>query len=97
MASYVSSTYQEGFEPDQVRIGAQAARDWVWPHAFDLEDLLRLRVQPGFDPATRHHCFLDGEMVGYVFFDRATRRWGRHHRTFGFCACCRITNRALSY
>jgi hypothetical protein len=67
MARYVIRTYQEGFEPDQVKIGVQVAQDWIWPYAFDLVGLLRLRAQPGFDPGTRHYCFLDGEMVGYVF------------------------------
>jgi hypothetical protein len=64
---YVIKDYQKGFEPDQVRIGLQVARNWIWPYAYDLEGLLRIHAQPDFDPDTRHYCFLGDEMVGYMF------------------------------
>jgi hypothetical protein len=67
MQKYVLKEYQAGFEPDQVRIGRHVARDWIWPYAYDLEDLLAVHARPDFDPETRHYCFLGDEMVGYMF------------------------------
>jgi hypothetical protein len=67
MQGYVIKDYQKGFEPDQVRIGLQVARNWIWPYAYDLEGLLGAHAQPDFDPETRHYCFLGDEMVGYMF------------------------------
>lgn len=67
MQRYVIRNYQKGFEQDQVRIGREVARNWIWPYAYDLEGLLKVHSQPDFDPDTRHYCFLDNEMVGYMF------------------------------
>jgi hypothetical protein len=67
MPEYVVQDYRKGFEEDQVRIGLEVARNWVWPYAYSLADLLQLHAQPDFDPATRHYCFLGTEMVGYMF------------------------------
>jgi L-amino acid N-acyltransferase YncA len=67
MRKYVIKDYQKGYEPDQVRIGVQVARNWIWPYAYDLEGLLKVHAQPDFDPDTRHYCFLGDEMVGYMF------------------------------
>jgi hypothetical protein len=67
MKTYVIKDYQKGFEQDQVRIGLEVARNWVWPYAYHLEGLLKVHSRPDFDPETRHYCFLDGEMVGYMF------------------------------
>ena len=41
MQKYAIKNYQKGFEEGQARIGAQAARNWIWPYAYDLEDLLK--------------------------------------------------------
>jgi hypothetical protein len=67
MPTYVIKGYQTGFEPDQVRIGREVARNWIWPYAYDLEDLSELHARPDFDPETRHYCFWGDEMVGYMF------------------------------
>jgi len=67
MKKYVVKDYQKGFEQDQVRIGLEVAQDWIWPYAYHLEDLLKVHSQPDFDPETRHYCFLDDKMVGYMF------------------------------
>jgi hypothetical protein len=67
MKKYVIKDYQKGYEQDQVRIGQQVARAWVWPYAYDLDDLLAIHARPDFDPDTRHYCFLGEEMVGYMF------------------------------
>ena len=67
MERYHIKAYQKGVEHDQVRIGREVARHWVWPYAYNLEDLLAVHAQPDFDPQTRHYCFLGDEMVGYMF------------------------------
>jgi len=67
MQKYVIKDYHKGFEQDQVRIGLEVAQNWIWPYAYHLEDLLKIHAQPDFDPDTRHYCFLDGKMVGYMF------------------------------
>ena len=67
MQNYVIKNYQKGFEPDQVRIGLEVARNWIWPYAYHLDELLKVHAQPDFDPDTRHYCFLEDEMVGYMF------------------------------
>ena len=67
MQQYSVQDYQKGFEEDQVRIGLEVARNWIWPYAYNLADLLQLHAQPDFDPTTRHYCFLGTEMVGYMF------------------------------
>jgi hypothetical protein len=67
MDKYILRNYQRGFEQDQVRIGQEVARDWAWPYAYNLEDLLKVHARPDFDPDTRHYCFLDGQMVGFMF------------------------------
>jgi hypothetical protein len=66
MQKYVIKSYQNGFEQDQVRIGLETARHWIWPYAYRLEGLQAIHAQPDFDPHTRHYCFLEGEMVGYI-------------------------------
>lgn len=67
MKKYVIKNYQKGFEQDQVRIGLEVAQNWIWPYAYHLEGLLKVHAQPDFDPETRHYCFLDDNMVGYMF------------------------------
>jgi hypothetical protein len=66
MQDYVIKGYQSGYEQDQVRIGREVARNWVWPYAYNLDDLLKLHGRPDFDPDTRRYCFLKGQMVGYI-------------------------------
>jgi hypothetical protein len=43
------------------------AKKWLWPYAYDKEDLLKIHAQPDFDPDTRIYCFLDDNMVGYMY------------------------------
>ncbi len=57
MQKYIVKEYQKWFEQDQARIGIEVARNWIWPYAYDLEDLLKASAQPDFDPDTRHYCF----------------------------------------
>ena len=67
MNKYVITNYQKGFEEEQVRIGLDVAKNWIWPYAYHLDGLLKIHSQPEFDPETRHYCFLNGQMVGYMF------------------------------
>jgi len=67
MQNYQVKAYQKGFEPDQARIGQDVARTWIWPFAYDLDDLSAVHARPDFDADTRHYCFLGDEMVGYMF------------------------------
>lgn len=66
MQEYIIRDYQAGFERDQVRIGREIAMNWIWPYAYNLEDLLMVHSRTDFDPNTRHYCFLGDEMVGYI-------------------------------
>jgi hypothetical protein len=66
MHPYVIQSYRSGFDPDQVRIGIEVARNWIWPYAYQLEGLLKIHSQPDFDPETSHYCFTGGRMVGYL-------------------------------
>jgi len=66
MHNYMIKNYQKGFEQGQASIGISVARNWRWPFAYDLDDLLKICSQPDFDPETHHYCFIGDEMVGYV-------------------------------
>jgi hypothetical protein len=66
MQTYEIKNYHKGFEHDQARIGTEVARNWIWPYAYSLEDLIRMHASPDTDPDTRQYCFLAGEMVGYI-------------------------------
>lgn len=68
MQKYTLKGFQSGFEYDQARIGIEVARNWIWPFAYDMEDLLKIHARSDFDPDTRHYCFLGDSMVGYLFF-----------------------------
>lgn len=66
-ADYQIRRYKPGAERDQARIGQEVAREWAWPYAYSLEDLLRIHARADFDPDTRHYAFLGDKMVGYAF------------------------------
>lgn len=83
-AGYHIRPYREGFERDQARIGREVARDWIWPYAYSLEDLQRIRARPDFDPETRHYAFLGDEMVGYAFSVVETGDSGEPSATLDF-------------
>jgi hypothetical protein len=65
--NYILRNYQKGDEAEQARIGIEVAQKWIWPYAYDKEDLLAMHAQPDFDPETRVYCFLGDEMVGYMY------------------------------
>lgn len=65
--NHMLKNYQKGFESDQARIGIEVAKKWLWPYAYDEEDLVKIHAQPDFDPDTRIYCFMDGKMVGCMY------------------------------
>jgi hypothetical protein len=71
MSSYTVKSYQPGFEYAQTEIGRKVCQDWVWPFAYDLDDLVKMTSRPEFDPSTRLYCLAGDEVVGYLFFDIA--------------------------
>jgi hypothetical protein len=73
MPEYILKEYQKGFEHGQASIGRQAALDWIWPYAYDLEDLLKIHACSDFDPESRLYCFQGEVMVGYLFFTVTSR------------------------
>jgi hypothetical protein len=66
MQKYKIKKYKKGFERDQARIGIDVARNWIWPYAYNLEDLIKIHASPDFDPDTCQYCILEGEMAGYI-------------------------------
>ena len=40
MSDYVIKEYRKGVEKDQARIGYKAAENWIWPYAYELDDIL---------------------------------------------------------
>ena len=67
MQAYKIKDYHKGVEKEQARIGQKVSRSWIWPYAYDLEDLLEIHAHPNFDADTRHYCFSGDEMVGFMF------------------------------
>jgi hypothetical protein len=74
---YVVTEYQPGVEAAQARIGHEVARNWIWPYAYDEEDLLEIHTRPDFDPDTRHYGFLGDGMVGYMFSNISPSKDGK--------------------
>ena len=66
MAKYELKTYVKGFEVDQEKIGKEVTKDWDSFHQSSAENLAQNYSQEGFDPETRHYCFHEGKMVGFL-------------------------------
>jgi len=66
MNEYAVCAYTPRFDADHMRIGAEAAREWIWPYAHDAESLERLHSLPSFDPDLWLYAILDDEVVGFV-------------------------------
>jgi hypothetical protein len=84
MQNYMIENYQKGFEDGQARIGIDVARKWIWPFAYDRDDLVKICARPDFDPDTRHYCFAGDEMVGYMFSLIATSEGGERTASLEF-------------
>ncbi|OLS29360.1 MAG: hypothetical protein HeimAB125_22720 [Candidatus Heimdallarchaeota archaeon AB_125] len=66
MNEYSIKSYETGFEEDQVRLGLEVIKDWVWPYQYNLEFLKNLYSSTDFDPNTALFCFKDKRMVGFT-------------------------------
>lgn len=64
--TYVLKNYQEEFLEAQERVGKEATKDWKSFAQTPAEQLRQIYSQPDFDPETRHYCFKDGELVGFL-------------------------------
>ena len=69
MTSYTVRSYQPGDELAQAQIGFEVSKDWIWPFAYDLEDLTAMVHRPDFDAGSRLYCLAEGKVIGYLFFD----------------------------
>ncbi|HUT80477.1 MAG TPA: hypothetical protein VMZ29_04665 [Candidatus Bathyarchaeia archaeon] len=66
MAKYKLKNYQKGFEVDQEKIGLEVTKDWDSFHQSSADELARNYSQSGFDPETRHYCFHEDKMIGFL-------------------------------
>ncbi len=66
MSRYCIRMYSSDFDTDQVRIGIEVSRHWIWPYAHDAESLRRLIAKPGFDPHLWLYALCDDQVIGFV-------------------------------
>ncbi len=64
--TYVLKNYQKEFVEAQERVGKEATKDWKSFAQTPAEQLRQIYSQEDFDPETRHYCFKDGELVGFL-------------------------------
>lgn len=64
--TYVIKSYKEEFLEAQERIGREVTKDWKQFGQTSAEQLKQIYSQPGFDPETRHYCFKNGELIGFL-------------------------------
>ncbi|MBU7033183.1 MAG: GNAT family N-acetyltransferase [Theionarchaea archaeon] len=64
--TYSITHYQDGFIDDQERVGKEVTRTWTFFFQTPAEQLYQLYSQPDFDRETRHYCFKDNELVGFL-------------------------------
>ncbi len=66
MSKYELKNYQIGFEVDQEKIGLEVTKNWDSFHQTSAANLAHFYSQTDFDPETRHYCFYDEKMVGFM-------------------------------
>ena len=64
--TYTIKSYQEEFLDAQERVGREATKNWTSFAQTPADQLKLAYSQPGFDPETRHYCFENGELVGFL-------------------------------
>ena len=80
MEKYQIKEYQKGVERDQVRIGREVAQHWVWPYAYNLEDLLALHAQPGFERYVENLDKISAHVVAYPFIEYSAEEFAELRR-----------------
>jgi hypothetical protein len=66
MEGFTLKSYEKGYEEEQAEVGYEVASTWSFAHQTPPEVLREVYSQPDFDPKTRHYCFKDGKMVGFL-------------------------------
>ena len=66
MEGYTLKNYEKGFEEEQAKVGYEVVSTWSFAHQTPSTVLREVYSKPDFDPETRHYCFKDGKMVGYL-------------------------------
>ncbi|MGD2248314.1 MAG: GNAT family N-acetyltransferase [Candidatus Methanofastidiosia archaeon] len=64
--TYIIKSYQEKFLQEQEQVGKEATKNWSSFNQTPAEQLKQAYSQPDFDPETRHYCFKDGKLVGFL-------------------------------
>ena len=63
---YRVEQYKEEFIEDQYRIAMEVSKDWNFYGPTTPQGLKQAYSVPDFDPQTRHYCFKNGTMVGFI-------------------------------
>jgi len=66
VSKYLIKSYEPGFEEEQVKVGSEVVKNWVWPYQYDLESLKNRYSSPDFDPETALFCFKDDKLIGFT-------------------------------
>ncbi|MCG3256809.1 MAG: hypothetical protein KAU62_12010 [Candidatus Heimdallarchaeota archaeon] len=66
MCKYLIKPYEPGFEEEQVKVGLEVVKNWVWPFQNNLESLRNLYSSPDFDSETAFFCFKEDKMIGFT-------------------------------
>ncbi len=64
--TYTITSYRKGFSDAQERVGTTVTKDWTFFAQTPADQLEQAYSQPDFDPETRHYCFKDDELVGFL-------------------------------
>jgi len=64
--TYILKNYQEEFLDAQEKVGKEATKTWKAFGQTPTAQLKQIYSQPDFDPETRHYCFKDDKLVGFL-------------------------------
>lgn len=64
--TYIIKNYQEEFLDAQEKVGKEATKTWKGFGQTPAAQLKQIYSQPNFDPETRHYCFKDDTLVGFL-------------------------------
>lgn len=64
--TYTIKSYQEEVLDAQERVGKEVTKNWKSFAQTPVDQLKQAYSQPDFDPETRHYCFVNGELVGFL-------------------------------
>ncbi|MBU7012052.1 MAG: GNAT family N-acetyltransferase [Theionarchaea archaeon] len=64
--TYIIKSYQEEFLDAQEQVGREVTKNWTPFIQTPAEQLKQIYSQPDFDPETRHYCFKNSKLVGFL-------------------------------